>query len=109
MWGKSPRGAFYLTIHCGVLPQPVVWKENRAWDENEQEFSTKLEYNFRLNIRSLDMCENAELHCGMKDCCNLRWESENRKILEKRGAMFPFHYQRGGGQHIFCPLSLATL
>ena len=67
MWGKSPNWAFFLTTHCGVLPQPVVGKENRARGKNEFEFNTKYEDNFGVNLQSLEMCENAELHFGTKD------------------------------------------
>ena len=70
MWGKSPRAAFYLTTRCGILPQQVVLKENRAWGENQQEINTKWD-GFGLKLRSLDMRKISELECGVKDCCNL--------------------------------------
>ena len=81
MLGKSPLEAFYLTTHCCVSPQPVLRKENRAW--GEQEFSTKWEDNFGLNLLSLDMCEKCKTALWYEGLLLVAMGIQKQKIARK--------------------------
>ena len=109
--------AFYLTIHCGVLPRPQtdrqntdIQTENCAWE--------KVNTNWRPNRRitlsrtynpSLSM-NNADPQCGMLlRCCSFELKpKKDRKLFIKNHLCLHFSHEKKKQIHLFFVRILPT-